>query len=384
MDERLGIVGTGAIATGLARAAADHGDVVMWARSEGSAERAADAVHDSTDVVTELSSLSECTLVVEAVAEELEIKCDLHRRLDSTLPAETILATTTSSLSVQEIAEASGRPDRFGCLHVFNPVEKMKLVELAFPREASEDTRSRLHALCEHLEKEAVEVPDAAGFVVNRLLFPYLFDAVRLLDAGGLSPEDVDTCMKLGAGHPMGPLALLDFVGLDVAAAIGESIGVEVPGRVRELVAEGNLGKKSGAGFYEYGVGADQHAHLRHGRLRALEHVGPGVAPELVASASRLSLPLAVPLPRVARVVEAVGVELDREHLLRPAAVDVVGAGRPVGLRQREACLAQQLEEAGLELRERDRLVAGHDPLRAFRRLRRSAAVPAPARPGAA
>jgi 3-hydroxyacyl-CoA dehydrogenase len=252
MQERLGIVGTGAIATGLARVAADHGDVVMWARSEGSAERAADAVDDSTEVVTELESLSECTLVVEAVAEDTAIKSELHGRLGVLLPGEALLATTTSSLSVQEIADASGRPDRFACLHVFNPVEKMKLVELAFPREASAETRERLHALCEHLDKTAVEVPDAAGFVVNRLLFPYLFDAVRLLEAGGLDPEGVDTCMKLGAGHPMGPLALLDFVGLDVAAAIGDSIGAEVPARVRELVDAGRLGKKSGAGFYEY------------------------------------------------------------------------------------------------------------------------------------
>jgi 3-hydroxybutyryl-CoA dehydrogenase len=252
MEERLGIVGTGAIATGLARVAADRGDVVMWARSEGSAERASDAVHDSTDVTTELDSLRECTLVVEAVAEDHDVKCGVHRRLGDTLPAETLLATTTSSLSVQELADASGRPDRFGCLHVFNPVEKMKLVELAFPREASDGARQRLRALCEHLDKVPVEVPDAAGFVVNRLLFPYLFDAVRLLEHGALTPEDVDTCMKLGAGHPMGPLALLDFVGLDVAAAIAESIGVEVPGRVRELVADGNLGKKTGAGFYEY------------------------------------------------------------------------------------------------------------------------------------
>ena len=100
--------------------------------------------------------------------------------------------------------------------------------------------------------KTAVEVPDSTGFVVNRLLFPYLFDAVRLLEREGLEPDAVDSCMKLGAGHPMGPLALLDFVGLDVAAAIGESLGVEVPERVRALLAEGKLGKKSGAGFYAY------------------------------------------------------------------------------------------------------------------------------------
>jgi 3-hydroxybutyryl-CoA dehydrogenase len=252
MEERLGIVGTGAIATGLARLAAEHGDVVMWARSEGSAQRASTVVEDLADVVTELEAMRECTLVVEAVAEDAELKANMHRLLGDLLPPEALIATTTSSLSVQQLAEASGRPDRFAGLHVFNPVEKMELVELAFPREAADETRTRLLALCEHLDKTAVEVPDSAGFVVNRLLFPYLFDAVRMLERDGVDPEAIDTCMKLGAGHPMGPLALLDFVGLDVAAAIGEEIGVEVPERVRALVAEGKLGKKSGAGFYEY------------------------------------------------------------------------------------------------------------------------------------
>jgi len=138
---------------------------------------------------------------------------------------------------------------------VFNPVEKMKLVELSFPEEASASTRAAVHELCERLGKTGVEVPDAAGFVVNRLLFPYLFDAVRLLERNGIDPESIDTCMKLGAGHPMGPLALLDFVGLDVAAAIGESIGADVPERVRTLIAEGKLGRKAGAGFYRYDSG---------------------------------------------------------------------------------------------------------------------------------
>ena len=150
------------------------------------------------------------------------------------------------------LARASGRPDRFAALHVFNPVEKMDLVELCFPEEATEDTREFFRDLCLRFEKTAVEVPDTAGFVVNRLLFPYLFDAVRLLERGGLDAKAVDTCMKLGAGHPLGPLALLDFVGLDVAAAIGESIGADVPQRVRDLVAEGKLGRKSGEGFFAY------------------------------------------------------------------------------------------------------------------------------------
>jgi 3-hydroxybutyryl-CoA dehydrogenase len=247
----LGIVGSGAIARGLARAASDHHEVVVWARSERSAERAEDKL-DGARVVTDLSELTGCDLVVEAVAEDVEVKCDIHRRLGELLPPETVIATTTSSLSVAELADASGRPERFGALHVFNPVEQMRLVELCFPDEATEETRRMLHELCERLEKTAVEVPDTAGFVVNRLLFPYLFDAVRLLEPGTLDAESVDTCMKLGAGHPMGPLALLDFIGLDVAAAIGESIGADVPQRVRELIEEGRLGRKTGAGFFEY------------------------------------------------------------------------------------------------------------------------------------
>jgi 3-hydroxybutyryl-CoA dehydrogenase len=248
----LGIVGSGAIARGLARAAAEHHEVVVWARSQQSAERAAEKVATAR-VVTDLGELAGCDVVVEAVAEDVEVKRDIHSRLGELLPPEAILATTTSSLSVAELAEASGRPDRFAALHVFNPVEKMKLVELSFPEQATAETKLELHRLCERLEKTAVEVPDAAGFVVNKLLFPYLFDAVRLLERNGIDPQSIDTCMKLGAGHPMGPLALLDFVGLDVAAAIGESIGAEVPDRVRELIAAGKLGRKAGEGFYTYG-----------------------------------------------------------------------------------------------------------------------------------
>jgi len=203
-------------------------------------------------VVTDLSGLAGCPVVVEAISEDIATKRELYGLLSDVLDDDAVLATTTSSLSVAELAEASGRPDRFGALHVFNPVDRMKLVELSFPEAAGDDTRRRLHALCDELGKTAVEVPDAAGFVVNKLLFPYLFDAVRLLERNGLSPEAIDTCMKLGAGHPMGPLALLDFVGLDVAAAIGESIGADIPARVRELIDEGKLGRKAGTGFYEY------------------------------------------------------------------------------------------------------------------------------------
>ena len=249
---RLGIAGSGAIACGLARAAGGSHEVVLWARSERSKDRACAKVDESATVVTELSELAGCSVVVEAISEDIGTKRKLYGMLTDVLDDDSVLATTTSSLSVAELADASGRPDRFGALHVFNPVDKMKLVELSFPDAASAETKERLHELCQQLDKTAVEVPDAAGFVVNKLLFPYLFDAVRLLERDGLSPEAIDTCMKLGAGHPMGPLALLDFVGLDVAAAIGESIGTEIPDRVRRLIDEGRLGRKAGAGFYEY------------------------------------------------------------------------------------------------------------------------------------
>ena len=252
MNERLGVAGSGTIAVKLAQLAAPRGEVLLWARSAESADRAR-AKFDSNDrVVTELADLADATFVVEAITEDHDAKVDLLRRLDDVLPDNAILASTTSSLSIERLAAECGRPDRFVGLHVFNPVDKMQLVELVFPDAATNDTRERTRILCEALDKTVVEVPDTPGFVVNRLLFPLLFAAVDLLDEHDLKPESIDACMKLGAGHPMGPLALLDFVGLDVAQAIGESIEVEVPGRLRRMVADGKLGRKAGSGFYEY------------------------------------------------------------------------------------------------------------------------------------
>jgi 3-hydroxybutyryl-CoA dehydrogenase len=251
VTERIGIVGSGAIACGLARLAGPR-EVVVWARSEASAEAARSEIGDEANVVTDLSELDDRTFVVEAVVEDLDAKSALIGELRERLEASTILATTTSSLSIEELASASGLASRFVGLHVFNPVEKMPLVELVYPDAADEDTRSRSEALCEALGKTAVEVPDTPGFVVNRLLFPLLFSAVELMVEYELEPETVDACMKLGAGHPMGPLKLLDVVGLDVSASIGDQIGVAVPARVRELIEAGRLGRKSGSGFYEY------------------------------------------------------------------------------------------------------------------------------------
>ena len=264
MSKRLGIAGSGAIACGLAATAAHHGPVLLLARSQSSADRARATVEktlsklevevdpEHVEIVTDIRALEEATFVVEAVVEDHDVKAQLLGELNAILDEDAILASTTSSLSVERLAEASGRPERFLGLHVFNPVTKMKLIELIFPPAASDETRARALALCETFEKTPVEVPDVPGFVVNRLLFPYLFSAVRLVEETGMDPADVDTCMRLGAGHPMGPLALLDLVGLDVSIAIGETIGEPVPARLRELAAEGALGRKSGRGMHAY------------------------------------------------------------------------------------------------------------------------------------
>jgi 3-hydroxybutyryl-CoA dehydrogenase len=269
LQERLGIAGSGTIACGLAATAARHGlDVMVWARSDASADRARSSVAkicsklvddgpmpDQVEVVTEMDALREATFLVEAVVEHHGSKAavladlaELHGRAG----ADAVLSTTTSSLSIAELAEATGQPERFVGLHVFNPVPKMRLVELVFPSEAAAATRKRARTLCEALEKTPVEVPDIPGFVVNRLLFPYLFNAVDLLVETGMAAEDIDTCMNMGAGMPMGPLALLDLIGLDVSQSIGETIGLRVPLKISELIAAGALGRKSKEGFYRY------------------------------------------------------------------------------------------------------------------------------------
>jgi 3-hydroxybutyryl-CoA dehydrogenase len=264
VNERLAIVGSGAIACGLASTAAHHGPLLLLARSQSSADRAKATVEktlsrmeaqidpEHVQIVTDSAALADASLVVEAVVEDQDIKAALLAELNGILGEEAVLASTTSSLSVQRLAQASGRPERFLGLHVFNPVTRMKLVELVFPTEATQETRDRALALCEAFEKTAVEVPDVPGFVVNRLLFPYLFSAVRLLEETGMDAQDIDTCMKLGAGHPMGPFALLDLVGLDVSKAIGETIGQEIPPKVDELIGEGALGRKTKRGFLAY------------------------------------------------------------------------------------------------------------------------------------
>lgn len=268
MKERLGIAGSGTIACGLAATASGIGEVLLWARSDASAERARATIlkickrttdqaldPERVEVVTDLDRLADATFLVEAVIEHHGSKTAVLSDLGELAPhagAGAILATTTSSLSIAELAAATGHPERFVGLHVFNPVPRMRLIEVVFTEQANADARARALALCEALGKTPVEVPDIPGFVVNRLLFPYLFSAVELASETGLAPEAVDQCMTLGAGMPMGPIALLDYVGLDVSQAIGEAIKLQVPARLSALVNEGALGRKSGRGFYSY------------------------------------------------------------------------------------------------------------------------------------
>jgi 3-hydroxybutyryl-CoA dehydrogenase len=263
------VAGSGTIACALAASASVLGDVHLLARSDAAAWRAEEraqaecskiegAAADRIRVTTRPGDLAECDFVVEAVVEQIETKARLLGEVGEASPRAD-LASTTSSLSVAELATRSGHPHRLFGLHVFNPVQRMDLIELCLPEGLREGAGDRARAWCRALGKTAIEVPDQPGFVVNRLLFPYLFDAVRLAERTGMPSAEVDSCMELGAAHPMGPLRLLDFIGLDVAAAIGESLFADTgeeryraPGLIEELIGAGKVGRKGGEGFYAY------------------------------------------------------------------------------------------------------------------------------------
>jgi 3-hydroxybutyryl-CoA dehydrogenase len=267
--ERPAIAGSGTIAGGLAACASAISTTLLLARSDASAWRAEEeatalcAKVDQADpkrikVTTDPGDLASCDLVVEAIVEEPGPKVELLKTVGAAAP-DAHLATTTSSLSVAALASGSGTEGRTFGLHPFNPVTRMELIEMCIPEGAREGIAARARAWCESLGKTVVEVPDEPGFVVNRLLFPYLFDAVRLLEQTGMKPEEVDRCMTLGANYPMGPLALIDLIGVDVAVAIGEALHADSgedhhrpPGRLISLTREGKLGRKSGRGFYDY------------------------------------------------------------------------------------------------------------------------------------
>jgi 3-hydroxybutyryl-CoA dehydrogenase len=277
----VGIVGSGIMGSGIAEAAAVHGfEVILRSRSQATADAMKAGLEKSLDrqvakgkldqqardeaagrvrAVSDLGALSGCDLVIESVVEDLAVKKHLFSELDRVCRDDAILATNTSTLPVVELAMETGRPDRVCGIHFFNPAPVMALVEVVRPLTASEETIAAAKAFAEACGKQPVEVKDRAGFIVNALLFPYLNNAVRLLEQGVASMEDIDTAMKGGCGFPMGPFALLDLVGLDTSVAILDALYQEhrdpnyapVP-LLRRMVAAELLGRKSGRGFYDY------------------------------------------------------------------------------------------------------------------------------------
>ena len=282
--ERVGILGSGIMGSGIAEVAAKSGfQVVLRSRKQetadamvaslekslakqverGKLEQAvADEVRARVSATDHLGALVDCDLVIESVVEDLEIKRSLFAELDSVVQDGAILATNTSTLPVVEMAVATGRPDRVCGVHFFNPAPAMSLVEIVRPLTASDGTIAEATAFAEACGKSAVQVKDQAGFIVNALLFPYLNNAVRLLENGTATAEDIDAAMKGGCNFPMGPLALLDLVGLDTSLAILDALYEEfkdpnyaaVP-VLRRMVSAGTLGRKSGSGFYDYRKG---------------------------------------------------------------------------------------------------------------------------------
>jgi len=277
----VGVVGTGAMASGIAEVIARAGgEAVLRGRSEAAIKKAKASVQRSlekavskgkleqTDVdgvlehittTLDFEDLAECDLVIEAVSEDLEVKSSIFKELDRATKPDAVLATTTSSLSVVDLAAATGRPDKVIGLHFFNPAVVMKLVEVVRTVATADDIEERCLAWVQSLGKRAVRCRDRAGFIVNFLLFPYLNSAVHMHEEGYGTPADIDAAMKLGCGHPMGPFELIDIVGLDVSYAILDSLHEEFRERsyapaplLEHMVRAGYLGRKSGRGFYEY------------------------------------------------------------------------------------------------------------------------------------
>jgi 3-hydroxybutyryl-CoA dehydrogenase len=280
--ESVAVVGGGFMGTGIAEAVAVAGmPVIVRDVDEASLSRAgerigtslaravrggklsepdATAARDRIELTTELQVIGQADLVVEAVPEDERLKLAVMEAIDGVVSDGAIVASNTSSIPIAELAQAVSDPSRVLGLHFFSPVPVMMLVEVVVALDTSSATVTRAKGFIERLGKRPIETKDRSGFIVNMLLVPYLMAAVRMYEDGFASREDIDNGMKLGCGHPMGPLTLCDFIGLDVLYAVCDSLYEEFkrdeyapPPLMKRMVASGRLGRKSGRGFYEYG-----------------------------------------------------------------------------------------------------------------------------------
>lgn len=278
---KVGVLGTGTMGAGIAQAFAQAGhDVLMRSRHQATLDKAMatmnkimskavskgkmtqadmDAVIARVKCTTEIEGFADMDFIIETIAEDMDIKKDLFKKLDELCRPEVVFATNTSSLSVTEIASVTNRPDKICGMHFFNPVGAMKLVEVINGQLTSAETTEYIVKLSKELGKTPVLVEEAPGFVVNRMLVPMINEAIGIYAEGTATVEDIDTSMKLGANHPMGPLELGDLIGLDVVLAVMNVLYNETgDGKYRahsllkKMVRAGQLGRKSGRGFYDY------------------------------------------------------------------------------------------------------------------------------------
>lgn len=279
--KKIGVLGTGTMGAGIIQVLAQNGyEVVLRARRETSVEKGIATVNKNLDKMvakekitaaekeeimgrihgsTDIQIVKDADLIIEAATEDMEQKKALFQELDALCKPETIIATNTSALSITEIAAATNRPDKIIGMHFFNPVPAMKLVEIVKGLTTSDETRETILKLTSDLKKTPVDVAEAPGFVVNRILIPMVNEGIGILADGVASAEGIDEAMKLGANHPMGPLALGDLIGLDVCLAIMETLYREFGDTkyrphplLRKMVRANKLGRKTGVGFFDY------------------------------------------------------------------------------------------------------------------------------------